>query len=82
LRKRWHSRWIEDGDDRAPALDELAPHLPEDLRQRGFEESLSVIPKCQRYSSLRAVSSFFDFEGVEGLEQVRRAIIDTARWFP
>jgi hypothetical protein len=36
--------------------------------------------------SLFAVSSFFpflgEFQGPKGLEDVRCAIIDTARWFP
>jgi hypothetical protein len=80
------ARSIEDSYNRALVLGNLAPHLPVSLLQQGFEELLDVLPRCQRSSSLFAVSSFFpfleEFQGPKGLEEVRRAIIDTARWFP
>jgi hypothetical protein len=64
----------------------LAPHSSGNVLQQGFEALLDVLPQCRRGLSLFAVSSFFpflgEFQGPKGLEDVRCAIIDTARWFP
>jgi hypothetical protein len=64
----------------------LAPQLSGNLLRQGFEELLDVLPRCLRYASLFAVSSFFPFleqvQGPRGMEEVRCAIVDTARWFP
>src|SRR5262249_36463582 len=80
------ARAIEDSNERARALGELAPQLSGNLLRQGFEELLDVLPSCERDVSLSAVSSFFSFleecQGLKGLEEVRRAIVDTARWFP
>lgn len=80
------ARNIKDSSDRAHALGELASQLSGNLRQQGFEELLAVLPRCERHLSLTAITSFFPFlgecQGPKGLEEVRRAIIDTARWFP
>ena len=80
------ARSIEDSSSRAHALGQLAPQLSGNLLQQGFEALLEVLPRCQRPVSLHAVSLFFPFlkecQGPKGLEEVRRAIIDTARWFP
>jgi hypothetical protein len=80
------ARSIEDSSARAGTLSALAPQLSGNLLQQGFEALLDVLSRCERRESLRAVSSFFPFlekfQGPKGLEEVRRAIIDTARWFP
>jgi hypothetical protein len=80
------ARSTEDSKAHVEALGELAPQLLGDFLQQGFEELLDVLPRCGRPSSLSAVSSFFSFleecQGPKGLEEVRRAIIDTTRWFP
>jgi hypothetical protein len=77
------ARSIGSSDDHARILGELAPQLSGNLLQQGFEELLDVLPRCERGLSLLAVSSFFPFlKKFHGLEDVRCAIIDTARWFP
>jgi len=80
------ARSIDDSHARAAVLGGLALRLSGNLLQQGFEELLDVLPKCKREVSLFAVSSFFPFleecQGPKGLEEVRRAIVDTARWFP
>jgi hypothetical protein len=80
------ARSLEDSSSRAHALRELALQLSGNLLQQVFEELLDVLPRCKRDEALFAVSSFFPFlgevQGPEGLEEVRRAIIDSARWFP
>ena len=80
------ARSIEDSFGRTRALGELAPQLSGNLLQQGFEELLDVLPGCERGVSLFEVSSFFPFlagfQGTKELEDVRRAIVDTARWFP
>ena len=79
-------RSIEDPSTRAFALGDLAPQLSGHLLHQGFEELLIVLPRCARDVSLFAVSSFFPFleelQGLKGLEEVQRMIVDTARWFP
>ena len=79
-------RSLETSHDRAQALGSLALRLSGNLLQQGFEELLDILPRCRRNVSLLAVSSFFplleEFEGPKGLEEVRRAIVDTTRWFP
>ena len=79
-------RAIEPSAVRARVLGELAPQLSGKLLQQGFEELLDILPRCWRDVSLLAVSSFFPFleelQGPKGLEEVRCAIVDTARWFP
>ena len=76
---------IETSANRVRALGALAPQLSGNLQQ-GFEALLDVLPRCGRALSLFAVSSFFPFlkerQGPQGLEEVRRAIVDTACWFP
>jgi hypothetical protein len=80
------ARAIENSNARVEALGALASQLSGNLLQQGFEALLEVLPRCQRYLSLPAISSFFPFlresQGLKGLEEMRRAIIDTARWFP
>jgi len=80
------TRAIADTEARVRVLGELAPQLSGNLLQEGFEKLLDVLPKCRRDVSLFAVSSFFPFleecQGPKGLDEVRHAIIDTARWFP
>jgi hypothetical protein len=80
------ARAIEDSDGCAYVLEGLAPQLSGNLLQQGFEALLEVLPKCQRHWSLTAISPFFpflgEFQGPKGLEEVRRAIVDTACWFP
>ena len=80
------ARSIEYSESRARVLGELAPQLSGNLLQQGFEELLDVLPRCERGMSLLVVPSFFPFleecQGLKGLEEVRRAIVDTARWFP
>jgi hypothetical protein len=80
------ARSIADSFWRAAALGALAPQLSGNLLQQGFEELLDVLPRCIRHSSLFALSSFVpvlaEVQGPKGLEEVRRAIIDTACWFP
>jgi hypothetical protein len=79
-------RALEASADRVRALAALAPQLSGNLLQQGFEELLDVLPRCERGLSLFVVSSFFpfleEFQGPKGLEEVRRAIVDTAHWFP
>ena|SRR6516165_3432908 len=71
---------------RASALGTLALQLSGSLLQQGFEDLLDILPRCRRDVSLFAVSSFFPFleelQGPKGMEEVRCAIVDTARWFP
>src|SRR5262249_379825 len=78
-------RALADSEERARVLRELAPQLSGNLLQQGFEELLDVLPRCRRDVSLFAVPSFFPFlkelQGPKGLEEARRAIVDTARWF-
>jgi len=80
------ARTIEDSYYHAQVLGALAPQLSGKLLQQRFEELLAVLPRCERALSLFVVSSFFPFleacQGPKGLEEVRRAIVDTARWFP
>jgi hypothetical protein len=80
------ARATEDSRARAHTLAALAPQLSGNLLQQGFEELMDVLPKCKCDVSLFAVSPFFPFleelQGPKGLEDVQRAIIDTARWFP
>jgi hypothetical protein len=80
------ARAIEDSRGRARALGALAPQLSGHFLLQGFEALLDVLPGCQRKSSLLSVSAFFpyqkEFQGPKGLEEARRAIVDTARWFP
>ena len=62
------------------------PQWSGDLLHQAFEELLDVLPECRRDVSLLAVSSFFPFledcQGPQGLEEVQRAIAETAHWFP
>jgi len=80
------ARSIGDSDERVRALGELAPQLSGNLLQQGFVMLLDVLPRCGRDVALLTVSSFLPFleklQGLQGLEEVRRAIVDTARWFP
>src|SRR5262245_37076965 len=76
--------WLEfkPSYDRAAALGKLAPQLSGNLLQQGFEALLDVLPRCKHHVSLTAISSFFPFlaecQGPKGLEEVRRAIVDSA----
>jgi hypothetical protein len=80
------ARAMGDHDTCASALARLAPQLSGNFLQQGFEALLDVLPWCRRDRSLFTVSAFFPFLeeclGPKGLEEVQRAIIDTARWFP
>jgi Ubiquitin binding region len=80
------ARAMEDHDTCAAAFARLAPQLSGNFLQQGFEALLDVLPWCRRDQSLFTVSAFFPFLeeclGPKGLEEVQRAIIDTARWFP
>ena len=77
---------VEAGSSLIRTLGEFVPYLKDEPARQGVELLLHTIPHCEQGDALDAIAEFIplisDLEGTFGLNEVQRAIRDTARWFP
>jgi hypothetical protein len=80
------ARGIARGDDRAQVLRELAPCLNGQLSAVALRDLLGIVHRLRRSQLLDLFEPFGPllarFGGVETIRELRRAIRDTAAWYP
>jgi hypothetical protein len=77
---------FNDESERAHALAALLLCVPDNEQEGMLRSFLSSADKMPRFDLLRALSKLVPvlsrLEGVDGLNELRRAILDVGRWFP
>jgi hypothetical protein len=80
------ARGIEDASFRAQVLGALAPHTDEQLSAGALRDFLRITPRLHRSQLLDLFRPFepalASFGGIETIRELRRAIRDTAAWYP
>ena len=79
-------REIDDPIRRVSVLVAITPHLPETLKSDALDHVVLVGDKISRPLLLASLPAFYPivarFDGLAGLREIRRAIHETAKWFP
>jgi len=77
---------FEERQDRAQALASLASSISPGQHGELMESLLEAVARLPRHQALTAVSASINISvalgGAEALEDIRRAISDTASWYP
>jgi hypothetical protein len=72
--------------DRAEALRKITPHLDCHLKEAALRSFISMSGRLERSEFLSSMPSFFPFIAQSGdaisLPEIRRAVSETAAWFP